>query len=110
MARPTKDDATKMSHSLPPVRCTEDEKKLILNKASQAGMSVSEFMRNMALRGEIIVKGSSLNLEVAGQLRRLGVNLNQQTKKLNSTGVMPIELVTLWHKLETVIDELMEKD
>jgi len=108
MARPTKDDAAKRSHSLPPVRCTEDEKNIILGKADKAGMSVSEFMRSMALRGQIIVKGSSLNLEVAGQLRKLGVNLNQQTKKLNATGVMPIELVNLWRKLETVLDKMME--
>lgn len=109
MARPTKDDATKLSQTLPSVRCTEDEKNLILNKAALAGQSVSEFMRNMALKGQIIVRESSLNIEAAMQLRKLGVNLNQQTKKLNATGVLPIELVTLWRKLENVLDQMMEK-
>lgn len=110
MSRPTIEGSEKLSAVLPPIRCTEDEKTLIRARSNQSGLSMSEYVRQMALMGKIVVKESSFNPELIGQLRKLGVNLNQQTKKLNSTGVMPIELVTLWRKLETVIDDLMEKD
>lgn len=110
MSRPVKDDSEKLSHVLPPIRCTEDEKKLILSKSKSAGLSMSEYVRQMALSGKIVVRESSLNLDAAVQLRKLGVNLNQQTKKLNSTGVMPVELRQLWKKLETVLDQMMEQN
>lgn len=110
MARPTKDDATKLSHSLPSVRCTEAEKELISNNAQRAGITVTEYIRRMALKGRIIIKESNTNLETVHQIRKLGVNLNQQTRKLNATGVMPVELKSLWVKLDAVLDHMLEKE
>lgn len=110
MSRPTIDSGEKLSAVLPPIRCTEDEKTLIKARSNQSGLSMSEYVRRMAVHGKITVRESSFNPELIGQLRRLGVNLNQQTKKLNATGVMPIELTTLWRKLETIIDNLMEQE
>ncbi len=110
MARPTKDDATKLSHSLPSVRCTEAEKQLILNHAQKAGVTVTEYIRNMALKGKIVIKESNTNLEAVHQIRKLGINLNQQTRKLNATGIMPVELKSLWVKLEAVLDQMLAKE
>lgn len=108
MARPTKDDATKLSHSLPSVRCTETEKQFITNNAQKAGITVTEYIRRMALKGKIVIKESNTNLEAVQQIRKLGINLNQQTRKLNATGVMPIELKVLWVKLDQVLDQLLK--
>lgn len=110
MSRPTKTDSAKLSAVLPPIRCTEDEKKLIRQHAKTTGLSMSEYVRQMALHGQIIVKQSALNMDALHQLRKLGVNLNQQTKKLNTTGVMPAELKKLWGKLENVLDHMMKQE
>lgn len=109
MSRPTIDGSEKLSAVLPPIRCTEDEKTLIKARSNQSGLSMSEYVRQMALTGKIVVKGNTLDLDAVTQLRKLGVNLNQQTKKFNSMGIMPVELKQLWAKLETVLDQLMEK-
>lgn len=110
MARPTKDDADKMSHTLPAVRCTASEKSLIQDRSKAAGLSISEYVRQMIFDGKVIVQESSFDFETAQQLRKLGVNLNQQTKKLNATGIMPNELKRIWQKLETVLDQMMEQN
>lgn len=109
MARPTIDDATKLSHSLPPVRCTEAEKQLIKINARKAGLSVTEYIRQMTFRGKVVIQENNLDLETIHQLRKLGINLNQQTKKLNATGVMPVELKHLWVKLDAVLDKMLEE-
>lgn len=110
MARPTLEDAAKMSHTLPAVRCTEVEKKHIKSKAAEAAISLSEYIRRMVFDGKIIIRQSNADFETIQQLRKLGVNLNQQTKKLNSTGAMPVELKAVWQKLETVLDKMMEEN
>lgn len=109
MARPTLEDADKMSHTLPAVRCTKEEKKLITDNSRKAGISASEYIRRMVFNGKVVIRESPFDFETAHQLKKLGVNLNQQTKKLNSTGVLPKELKTLWQKLETVLDKMMEQ-
>lgn len=110
MARPTKDDATKLSQSLPPVRCTEAEKQEIKQKAAQAGLSLTEYIRKMVLHGKITIRQhKSVDPEVFFQIRKLGINLNQQTKKLNATGALPLELKQLWQKLNAVLDQILEK-
>ena len=71
-------------------------------------MNVSEYVRDMALHGAVhVVRERRLDFETAEQLRRIGVNINQQTKALNSTGIMPIELRRLWVKLDTVLDGIL---
>ncbi len=110
MARPTLDDATKMSQTLPAVRCTADEKQHIKLKAAEAYLSLSEYIRRMVFDGEIIIQQSNFDFDTAQQLRKIGVNLNQQTKKLNSTGVMPVELKHVWQKLDKILDQMMEQN
>lgn len=110
MARPTIDDAAKMSHTLPAVRCTADEKQHIQTQSKQAGLSVSEYIRQMVFSGKVVVQQSDFDFETTHQLRKLGVNLNQQTKKLNSTGIMPVELKRVWQKLELILDNMMEQN
>lgn len=110
MARPTKDDAAKLSRSLPPVRCTEDEIKSIQSKARQAELSLTEYIRRMVFKGKVIIREhNGCDPELFTQVRKIGINLNQQTKKLNATGAMPQELKSLWSKLDALLDQLLEK-
>ena len=71
-------------------------------------MTLSEFARDMLLNGSVkVTRERRLDFATAEELRRIGVNLNQQTKKLNATGVMPIELRRVWAKLETILDDIL---
>ncbi|WP_421754180.1 plasmid mobilization protein [Croceimicrobium sp.] len=107
MARPTKNIEEKQSEVLR-FRCTPSEKNSIQEKSSQVGLSLSDYMRAMALDGQIKIQQSKYDFELVHQLKKLGVNINQQTKKLNATGVIPIELKRVLPKLEELLDQLLE--
>ena len=108
MPRPTKDDTEKQNTVLPPIRCTADEKTKISQNAKQSGLSLSEYVRTIALNGKIIIKQSLVEFTYFDQLRKIGVNINQQTKALNATGRIPEQLPKLWEKLEELLDKMME--
>ena len=107
MARPKKDDSEKQNTDLR-VRCTIEEKKQIQSNAITADMTLSEYVRTIALNGKIIIKQSMVEFTYLEQLNKIGVNLNQQTKKFNATGQAPEQLTVLWNKLETLIDALLK--
>ncbi|ANI89394.1 mobilization protein [Arachidicoccus ginsenosidimutans] len=68
------------------VKCTAVERKLIEAKAKSFFLSVSEYIREMALRGTILPKIKTLPKEVLGftaTLNHLAANLNQIAKKRN---------------------------
>lgn len=108
MARPLKNDEEKLTRRLPHIRCTEGEYAAFLSKAAQAGMSLSEYVRQMAMNGKIVIQQSKFDFELADQLRRIGVNINQQTRRLNMSGRVSPELRSLWAKLETILDQILE--
>lgn len=109
MTRSTKNRNNMLSEVLPPIRCTEDEKKKIYAYSQKAGLSVSAYIRDIALKGKIIVRQNDVDFESVQQLKKIGINLNQQTKKLNATGVLPSELKSLWNKLDILIEKLIKK-
>lgn len=109
MPRPTKDDSVKLSAVLPPVRCTAEEKARIKARAVEAGLSLSEFIRQSALNNEITVKQGDIDFETYTQIRKIGVNLNQQTKRLNATGIQPAELDAALKHLNEILTRLMKK-
>ena len=110
MPRPTEKNRNNvLSQVLPPIRCTVEEKQKIYDLSQKAGLSISAYVREMAIKGKIVVRQNDVDFESVQQLRKLGINLNQQTKKLNATGIMPYELKSLWKKLDNLLDKLLEK-
>lgn len=68
------------------VKCSLDEKKLILQNAKSVGRSVSEYLREMGLKGQTDRKIKVLPKEVllfTATLNHLAANLNQVAKKRN---------------------------
>lgn len=68
------------------VKCSVNERKEIEGKAGAANLSVSEYMREMALSGKIQSKIKVFPKEVlqlTGTLNHLAANLNQIAKKRN---------------------------
>jgi hypothetical protein len=110
MSRPVKNNRDSvLSEVLPPIRCTSTEKQEIYDYADKAGLSVSAYVREMAVNGKIVVRHSDIDFESIQQLRKLGVNLNQLTKKFNATGKAPGELKALWSKLDILMERLLKQ-
>lgn len=109
MARPKKKPNEKLTHRLPHIRCTEFERKEIDERAKELGMSVSDYIRKMALTGSIIVQQTSVDFELVNQLKRIGVNLNQIVHIANIRQQVPRRLVAIYDELEGVLDRVIEK-
>lgn len=108
MARPKKPDAEKLTRRLPHIRCTEAEYELVSSRAEKAGLSLSEYVRRMALDGEVTIREEHFEFAFIHELKKIGVNINQQTRIANATGEMPPELKRLWGKLEKILDHILE--
>ena len=77
MARPVKKDHEKRSTQLPPVRVTTSELAYVQRQADLAGMSVTDYLRTLALTEEVKPRKTKLEASLLVELNRIGVNLNQ---------------------------------
>lgn len=81
------------------LRVSPTDKKIIQDKALDAGSSVSEYARKMLLTGSIIkVDGAEKKT-----LNGIANNLNQLTRLANSTGIIPAEVTDI---LRTLIENI----
>ena len=90
------------------VMCNLMERKIITYKARQAGVTLSEYLRTMGVNGKIDSSKSELAKEVLGQkatLNHTAENINQYTRKLNSTGVLSVEERIFYRNLSVVMKE-----
>ena len=81
--RPTK--AIKKDKIIP-VKCSSDEKRVIVAKAKSAEVSTSEYIREVALTGKIDRREKALPpevLQLTATLNHIAANLNQIAKKRN---------------------------
>lgn len=68
------------------VMCTSDERKIIEDKAKLGNVSISQFLRELALKGQVDRKLKVLPKEVlllTATLNHLAANMNQIAKKRN---------------------------
>lgn len=84
-------------------RVTPEEKKLIETKAYSSYRLVSMYLRDCALDKEIIVIDGVK--ELPNELRRIGNNLNQITKAVNS-GVYAVDLTETKKEVQKVWQSL----
>jgi hypothetical protein len=80
-------------------KCTLFERRTIEAKAKSAGLSVSEYLREIGLAGKIDRRNKALPKEVltfTATLNHLAANLNQLAKKRNSNDELnPLERAEL---------------
>ena len=107
MARPKKKAADTCTRQLPPVRCTESDYTAIQARAKKANMTITQFIRQMALTGQVVVKESQTDFQEVHQLKRIGTNLNQLTRLAHTSGVIPIELAKLYKQVGEYLDRKM---
>lgn len=68
---------------------TEQEKKNIENNATAAGVNnVGDYLRKMAIDGYIIKVDYENIKELIQQVRKIGININQTTKRINENSTV----------------------
>lgn len=70
---------------------TEEEKKRIEKRAAKF-QSTAAYLREMALKGKVIERPASISLDQYTELNRIGNNINQLTRQVNS------EEASIFHK------------
>ena len=121
MARPNKKDSDKLVAVLPPIRCTSQEGHLIRQNAKSAGLSLSEYIRNVALQGQVHEGASSqkvgndnapspdLQEDLFYHLHRIGNNLNQLTKLYHQKKQNPKDLQNVLVRLDALFTHILEE-
>lgn len=70
------------------VRFTKSEYFIVKHKASKSGLRVTQYIREMALEGQVIARLTSEERSHVKQLIGMANNLNQLAKKAHQEGVL----------------------
>ena len=105
MARPKKQEHEKRTASLPTVRVTSAERILIEDKAATAQISITDFVRVLALTEEVKPRKTKLEGSFLVELNRIGNNVNQLAHAANIGRTDPALIQTSLSELR----ELMAK-
>ena len=96
MTRPQKETDMKREHRVT-IRLTDTEFSIIENAATQAEMSISEYMRTQTMEGKVnarfeIVADVDQIKKLIGEFGKIGSNLNQIVRYFNQGGVLSSEM------------------
>lgn len=93
-------------------RLTASDALAIEARAKAAGVSVSQYARDMSLNGRVaIVERPGLDFDTLDQLRRIGVNLNQLTREYHRRGHHDSDyLRDLCGQIEAVIGDAISQE
>ena len=105
MARPRKTDSEKRVAQLN-LHLTLEEEKRILDWSAASGMFPPEWVRKKIFTGKFpAVRQSPIEASVYQELRKIGINLNQGTHKLNS-GEFPRDYLSIQMELLGMLDKI----
>ena len=98
MTRPQKETDMKREHRVT-IRLTDTEFSIIENAATQAEMSISEYMRTQTMEGKVnarfeIVADVNQIKKLIGEFGKIGSNLNQIARYFNQGGIISSEMRT----------------
>ena len=96
MTRPQKETDMKREHRVT-IRLTDTEFSIIENAATQAEMSISEYMRTQTMEGKVnarfeIVANVDQIKKLIGEFGKIGSNLNQIARYFNQGGVLSSDM------------------
>jgi hypothetical protein len=89
------------------VRFTKAEYLVVKQKASRAGMRISNYIREMALNGSVKARTNEEERHFIRQLISVSNNLNQLAKKAHQEGLLTA--IMHFEKYRNIIDELLEQ-
>jgi len=118
MTRPKKIDGTKRVLRVD-IRLTKLEQDRLFQKATERGLTISDFIRLAVLDSKPVLKqtDSSREMFIKGreELRKIGVNINQIAKQINTdrkagqTPAIPAEAITgALYGVQTLSDHLLK--
>lgn len=91
------------------VMCTMDERKLISEKAKASNISVSQYLRELAIKGQVGSRKKEIPKEVllfTATLNHLAANMNQLAKKRNQYEQFTDLELAAFHALSVEIKNL----
>ena len=96
MTRPQKETDMKREHRVT-IRLTDTEFSIIENAATQAEMSISEYMRTQTMEGKVnarfeIVADVNQIKKLIGEFGKIGSNLTQIARYFNQGGILSSEM------------------
>ena len=91
--RPKK-EKEKLSTSIN-LKLTEDDLKKLKEKAEKLGLKVTQYAREMVIKGGVKSRFTLEELDLMRKLSGLANNLNQLAKKANQAGFKPAERVLI---------------
>ena len=96
MKRTQKETDMKREHRVT-IRLTDTEFSIIENAATQAEMSISEYMRTQTMEGKVnarfeIVADVNQIKKLIGEFGKIGSNLNQIARYFNQGGILSSEM------------------
>ena len=110
MGRPKKSNSEAFTDGMF-LRMHPDDKQVIKSRAKEAGLTASEYVRLSALSCEIIQKTrTDIDFRLVYELNKIGVNLNQIAKAMNSHGGVPDELIHLQKRIDDYLDKIISND
>ena len=112
MARPKKDRDIARTHLIA-FRLTDLEYELVTEKAKEAGVSASAFIRNLLLDGNVTIRYEIVAdipelQRLTAELGKIGNNLNQIAKYFNMGGVRSKSMQDEIHDCITKLFEMRE--
>lgn len=111
MARSRKQTDKQRQHRLPSIRVTAEELADITSRFNQAGLTASEYLRRAALSARLTLpKTARADPALIAELNRIGVNLNQIARAVNSTGRLPPTLPDLCDQLQQIVMKAVEQE
>ena len=117
MGRPKNATDDQRTKRLPHVRCTLAEYDAAFANAKKSGLSLSAYVRDLAVSGRAIVANdapaetprSRVDFELVFQLQKIGVNLNQLTRVAHATGgELPKALKDAGEDLQLILDRILQ--
>nr|WP_297102899.1 MobC family plasmid mobilization relaxosome protein [uncultured Prevotella sp.] len=84
--RPRLSKTEKKKFKLPPVRLGMLDYVTVKNRSKKAGLTMTEYQRQMLLNGQIVERVSAEQMELYRQLAGMGNNINQLAHQANKYG------------------------
>ena len=84
--RPRLLNTEKKKYKLPPVRLSTVDYVTVKNRSKQAGLTLTEYQRQMVLHGQVVERVSAEQMELYRQLAGMGNNMNQLAHQANKYG------------------------
>lgn len=105
--RPKLAPTEKKKYSLPPVRLSTNDFHIVKAMAKHAGLSLTEYQRQMILNGKVVERVSPEHMAIYRQLAGIGNNQNQLAHQANTYGYE--QDAQLYHENAVEVSNLIKR-